>query len=321
MVFVPLSRAYSWNHGWGVSSVYSLRESCPKEVSFPGHGRPAFLNVKKRTTNDDITDNHDRNDEEVENIFLGHGSSDVVPKYISSSEEENEYATLELLKELTFAPETSTKLTFISSNPLKISEAKAILMDESDGCKFPFELITQAADLLEPQATPIEISRAKCIQALRLVDGRGPVCVEDTSLHFNALQGMPGPYIKSFYEAMGNEGLARMLNGFEDKSAYAQCVVSFSYGIGGEIHTFCGVSEGTIVSAEELANGKGLNGFGWDPLFIPDKGGGLTFGELDFEAKNRLSHRFKAFKQLKSFINARSDRFGYTTTDNSLGRA
>ncbi len=268
---------------------------------------PTALAVKRRKK-----DELEEDDEDIDEIFVDYGPSGVVPKYISSSEEDSEYATFELLKELTFAPETSTKLTFISSNPLKISEVKSILQDDSDGCKFPFELNTMSAELLEPQATPIEISRAKCIQALRLVEGGGPVVVEDTSLHFNALQGMPGPYIKSFYEAMGNEGLAKILTGFSDKSAYAQCVVSFSYGIGGEIHTFCGISEGTIVSAEELANGKGLNGFGWDPLFIPDKGGGLTFGELDFEAKNRLSHRFKAFKQLKSFINARGDRFGYS---------
>ena len=303
------------------SSVRSCTQERPSpQEAFPRQSRLATsLDVKRKKSTAD-EDAFEDSEDDIEEVFVDYGPSGVVPKYVSSSEEESEYATFELLKELTFAPETSTKLTFISSNPLKISEATAILMDESDGCKFPFELTTQAAELLEPQATPIEISRAKCIQALRLVEGGGPVCVEDTSLHFNALQGMPGPYIKSFYEAMGNEGLARMLSDFEDKSAYAQCVVSFSYGIGGEIHTFCGISEGTIVSPEKLANGQGLNGFGWDPLFIPDKGGGLTFGELDFEAKNRLSHRFKAFKQLKSFINARSDRFGYTSSDDITSR-
>ena len=43
----------------------------------------------------------------------------------------------------------------------------------------------------------------------------GPVIVEDTSLCFNALNGLPGPYVKWFYEAVGNEGLVKILDGFE----------------------------------------------------------------------------------------------------------
>jgi inosine triphosphate pyrophosphatase len=107
---------------------------------------------------------------------------------------------------------------------------------------------------------------------------------------------------------MGNEGLAKLLEGFEDRTAYAQCVVSFSHGINSEIHTFCGVSEGIITTPQELEERR-KNGFGWDDLFIPDKGSGRTFGELSLAEKNRLSHRYKAFRQLKSFINDRGDRW------------
>ena len=83
------------------------------------------------------------------------------------------------------------------------------------------------------KATPIEVSQSKCKRASELITG--PVIVEDTSLCFNALNGLPGPYIKWFYEAVGNEGLAKMLDGFEDKSAYAQCVLSFCMGKSREI--------------------------------------------------------------------------------------
>jgi len=147
------------------------------------------------------------------------------------------------------------KLTFVSSNLNKIKEVNMIL-----GGKYPWELICHNVDLTEPQATPIEVSRAKCAQAALLCEG--PVIVEDTSLCFNALNGLPGPYIKWFYEAIGNEGLVKLLDGYEDKSGYAQCVLSFSVGSGQEIKTFVGCTDGTICYP------KGPQGFGWDPIFI-----------------------------------------------------
>lgn len=58
----------------------------------------------------------------------------------------------------------------------------------------------------------------------------GAVMVEDTSLCFNACGGLPGPYIKWFLAKLGHDGLNRMLVGFEDKSAYAQCIFAFTPG-------------------------------------------------------------------------------------------
>lgn len=58
----------------------------------------------------------------------------------------------------------------------------------------------------------------------------GAVMVEDTSLCFNAMGGLPGPYIKWFLAKLGHDGLNKMLAGFEDKSAYAQCVFAFTPG-------------------------------------------------------------------------------------------
>lgn len=58
----------------------------------------------------------------------------------------------------------------------------------------------------------------------------GAVMVEDTSLCFNACGGLPGPYIKWFLAKLGHDGLNRMLVGFEDKTAYAQCIFAFTPG-------------------------------------------------------------------------------------------
>ncbi|XP_067563747.1 inosine triphosphate pyrophosphatase isoform X4 [Pseudorca crassidens] len=59
---------------------------------------------------------------------------------------------------------------------------------------------------------------------------QGPVLVEDTCLCFNALGGLPGPYIKWFLEKLKPEGLHQLLAGFQDKSAYALCTFALSTG-------------------------------------------------------------------------------------------
>ena len=56
------------------------------------------------------------------------------------------------------------------------------------------------------------------------------VMVEDTCLCFNAMHGLPGPYCKWFLQKLGHDGLNRMLVGFDDKSAYAQCTFAYSAG-------------------------------------------------------------------------------------------
>jgi inosine triphosphate pyrophosphatase len=54
--------------------------------------------------------------------------------------------------------------------------------------------------------------------------------VEDTCLCFNAYKGLPGPYIKWFLEKLGHDGLNKMLVGFDDHSAYAQCTYAYTPG-------------------------------------------------------------------------------------------
>ena len=103
-------------------------------------------------------------------------------------------------------------------------------------------------DLPELQGSSEMICREKCAEAAERVGGA--VLVEDTSLCFNALGGMPGPYIKFFMKACGNEGLHRMLAGFEDRSAYCQCVLGFSPGPGAEPRLWVGRTDGRDRAAE-----------------------------------------------------------------------
>jgi inosine triphosphate pyrophosphatase len=86
---------------------------------------------------------------------------------------------------------------------------------------------------------------------------QGPTLVEDTSLCYHALNGLPGPYVKWFLDKNGHDGLNKMLAGYEDKSAYAQCIFAYCEGPGVEPIVFVGKTEGKIVPA------RGPTDFGW----------------------------------------------------------
>ena len=122
------------------------------------------------------------------------------------------------------------------------------------GDSLPFELDSIKIDLPELQGEPAEVSREKC--KLAALQTNGPVMVEDTSLCFNALNGLPGVYIKWFLEKTGHTGLNNMLAAYEDKSAYAQCIFSLAINDKknnqgeSDILTFSGKTDGKIVPAQ-----------------------------------------------------------------------
>ena len=101
-----------------------------------------------------------------------------------------------------------------------------------------------------------------------------PIIVEDTSLCFNAYKGLPGPYIKWFLKKIGPEGLAKMVEPFEDKTGFAMCIIAFMSSDLKEPQLFIGKTPGKIVDP------RGSRDFGWDPVFQPD-GFDQTYAELD----------------------------------------
>ncbi|XP_021838422.1 inosine triphosphate pyrophosphatase isoform X1 [Spinacia oleracea] len=175
-------------------------------------------------------------------------------------------------------------VTFVTGNPKKLEEVKAIL-----GQSIPFQSLK--LDLPELQGEPEEISKEKA--RLAAIQVNGPVLVEDTCLCFNSLKGLPGPYIKWFLQKIGHEGLNNVLMAYEDKSAYALCVFSLALGPSADPITFVGKTMGKIVEA------RGPNDFGWDPIFQPD-GYEQTYAEMPKEEKNKISHRYRALTLVKS---------------------
>ena len=127
-----------------------------------------------------------------------------------------------------------------------------------------------------------------------------PVLIEDVSLCFNAYNGLPGPYIKDFLGNVGREGLWKMVQNFDDKTAYAQCIFAFCEGPEAEPITFVGRCNGQIVEP------RGENMFGWDPVFQPD-GFDTTFAEMDQATKNGISHRGNALALVRTFLESEYD--------------
>lgn len=185
---------------------------------------------------------------------------------------------------------TPSLIRFATGNAKKLEEVVAIL---ATGQELPFTVQGVKLDLPELQGEPEDIAREKCRLAAK--ETGGAVMVEDTCLCFHAMKGLPGPYIKWFLEKLGHEGLNKMLVGFEDHSAYAQCTFAYTPGPEVEPVVFVGRTEGKIVEA------RGPTAFGWDPIFQPD-GFDETYAEMDSAVKNTISHRYRALDALRSHL-------------------
>ncbi len=174
-------------------------------------------------------------------------------------------------------------LYFVTGNAHKFEEAKKVLP----------ELVQVTIDLPEIQsADPKEIVKAKLQEAFK--HKQGEFLVEDTSLSFDCLNGLPGPFIKFFLENLGRGGLYELAMKYNNFSATARTIVGYAKSPD-SIEYFVGEMSGKIV--EPVAQSD----FGWDPIFQPD-GYEVTYAEMSEEEKTSMSHRTKAFLKLKEYL-------------------
>ena len=174
-------------------------------------------------------------------------------------------------------------LVFVTSNLGKVREAEAVLERTVDHLSL---------DLPEIQSLDLEeVVRAKVDAAWQHL--QRPVMVEDTGLELLGLGGFPGPLVRWLLVSVGPEGIARIAHTFGDQRARARCLVCVSDGETELIGD--GVVQGSIA-----AQPRGAGGFGWDSVFVPDEGDGRTYGEMDDDEKNLISHRRKAFDALSA---------------------
>ncbi|AWN81429.1 non-canonical purine NTP pyrophosphatase [Candidatus Cardinium hertigii] len=182
-------------------------------------------------------------------------------------------------------------IAFVTSNALKLQDVKAILEDN-----VAFKFIHYDIALPELQASPDEISMNKCVTAATIL--QGPVVVEDTSLSCPSLNGLPGPYIKTFLAHIGLEGVARLLVSFPDKTAEARSTFAYTAGPNQPVKLFTGSMHGKIIMPHAT---NGVAGMHWGYIFQPD-GHAVCYASLDKTKKNKISHRYKALIQLKDYL-------------------
>lgn len=125
---------------------------------------------------------------------------------------------------------------------------------------------------------------------------------DDSGLEVDALDGEPGVdtayYSGSRDHTKNMAFLLAKLNGITDRRARFRSVITLIQN--GDEHQFEGIVEGRI--ATEI---HGEEGFGYDPVFIPE-GYDQTFGELSMEIKNSMSHRAKAVRALVEFLTTKT---------------
>ena len=122
-----------------------------------------------------------------------------------------------------------------------------------------------------------------------------PFVIDDAGVFVDGLNGFPGAYSRYVYDTIGPQGLLKQMEGQDNRTASFKCVLGLLLE-DGTVHKFIGECKGKII--HEL---KGDNGFGYDPVFVPD-GFDRTFAELPPEEKNETSHRGRAMKGLLAFI-------------------
>ncbi len=125
------------------------------------------------------------------------------------------------------------------------------------------------------------------IQAFKAL--QRPVVVDDTGLYIEHLNDFPGAYAAYVLETIGLEGIIRLMKGATDRDARFDTGVGFANGRVSRY--FIGTMFGEIAEAP-----AGKEGFGYDPIFIPENES-RTYAELSLDEKVRISHRSQAFRK------------------------
>jgi XTP/dITP diphosphohydrolase len=186
------------------------------------------------------------------------------------------------------------QLCFATNNTHKLEEIRAILGEnfvlktlQEIGCN---EELPETTDTIEGNSAQKaeyvwEHYRVNCF-------------ADDSGLEIEALNGAPGVH-SAYYSGERNharniERVLRELNNEPNRKARFKTVITLT--LEGKSHSFEGIVEGTIIDSP-----RGIDGFGYDPIFVPD-GSERTFAEMSLEEKGKISHRSRAFAKLVAFL-------------------
>lgn len=186
-------------------------------------------------------------------------------------------------------------LIFATNNKHKVEEVQSIL-----DSKWSVVSLREAGINIvipEPHQT-LEANASEKSSVIFQLTGKNCFS-EDTGLEVTALNGAPGVHSARYAGESGSfaDNTAKLLHelkGKSDRRARFRTVISLQ--LHGKEHLFEGICEGIII--DQL---KGKDGFGYDPVFVPN-GDTRTFAEMSMAEKNRFSHRRKAMDKLIYFL-------------------
>jgi len=199
------------------------------------------------------------------------------------------------------------RLVLASANPDKVKEIVAVL-----SASLRVELLPRPGDVpevVEDADTLLGNARLKA-RALVVATGMAAVA-DDTGLDVDALGGAPGVYSARYAgeDATYADNVAKLLSelvALPDsggaRRASFKTVALAAFPDGSEVWAE-GVLPGSIA-----IGARGSNGFGYDPVFVPDGADGRTFAEMRPEEKDAVSHRGRAFRALAQALAGRSGR-------------
>ena len=190
------------------------------------------------------------------------------------------------------------KIIFASKNKGKVEEVRYILKDLNVQIISLLD-INESIDIEETGTTFEENALLKAKQVYDKF--KIPTIADDSGLVIEQLNGAPGVYSARYAGGSGDdkENNKKLLNELQNypHPHYAKFVCAAIYYNGENLVKAFGDIKGRIIDEE-----RGKNGFGYDPLFMPD-GYSVTTAQLDSATKNSISHRFRAFSELKNLLN------------------
>jgi XTP/dITP diphosphohydrolase len=192
------------------------------------------------------------------------------------------------------------RFVLATANPDKAAEINAILGDE-------IELVARPVDIADVEETGATLEDNARLKAVAIVAATGQAAIaDDTGLEVDGLGGGPG--VRSSRFAGENATYADNVDKLMSELAGVTGVgrrarfrtVALARFVDGEEVIAHGVVEGRIADQP-----RGDNGFGYDPVFVPDDGDGRTFAEMTAEEKHARSHRGRAFRALAQELTQR----------------
>lgn len=189
----------------------------------------------------------------------------------------------------------TNELIFSTNNHHKLTEIQSLI-----GNKITIKSLQQIGCYTDIPETAPTLEGNALIKAQFVFDTYGKNCfADDTGLEIEALNGKPGVY-SARYATNGHNFEANIdkvleeLSGVKNREARFRTVIALI--IDGKVNYFEGIVNGKIITEQ-----KGLSGFGYDPIFLPD-GFDKTFAEMSLEEKNKISHRARATQKLVEFL-------------------